>query len=271
MLVAAVFTGMRVGELCALKWPDVSLSTGVATVSRTLHRGGLNPVFGPTKNGKARVVPLSGEVVRAMEAVRAKQAEMRAFFGAGYEDHGLVFCQPHGRPLDPHNVARRHWPRMRKNAGLPEKARFHDLRHTFVSRALQAGANPKAVAQVVGHHDPSFMLRVYSHVTVDDTRQAVERLRDYLAAGEGGKSGRNGAAASSGKAATDGETVSDGKAAGDDNTANSGKAVGNGKATGKAASNRETDSGGNAGDPAGGRKRPGKGGGAKRSGGDERD
>jgi integrase len=104
----------------------------------------------------------------------------RAFYGNNYEDYDLVFCQPNGRPLDGHSLIRWHFKRWLKKAGLPETIRFHDLRHTFVSRALQAGANPRAVSEIVGHYDPGFTLKRYAHALPQDTREAVRRLELLL-------------------------------------------------------------------------------------------
>ena len=203
LFLTAVHTGMRQGELLALRWEDVDLDAGVALVRQALEKSGRKPVFTTPKNRKPRVVPLSPEVVEALKGLRVEQEIERAFFGADYEDHGLVFCQPNGRPWDGHSLTRWHLKRLVKKVNdkakeleekaraeqvplkekpvrLPENLRFHDLRHTFVSRALQAGANPRAVSEIAGHHDPGFTLRQYAHALPQDTKEAVQRLARYL-------------------------------------------------------------------------------------------
>ena len=205
VILAAVHTGMRQGELLALRWQDVDLEHGFATVCQALEKPGKNPIFTTPKNRKPRVVPLSPEVIEALGKLKVEQEIQRAFHGDDYEDHGLVFCQPNGRPLDGHSLTRWHLKRLvdevnkkakeaeekaaEEQAGatpakaavrLPEKLRFHDLRHTFVSRALQAGANPRAVSEIAGHHDPGFTLKRYAHALPQDTKEAVERLGRYL-------------------------------------------------------------------------------------------
>ena len=160
-------------------------------------------MFTTPKNRKPRVVPLSPKVVEALKQLRVEQEIERAFFGNDYEDYGLVFCQPNGRPLDGHSLTRWHLKRLVKKVNerakvleekaraegaalterpvrLPENLRFHDLRHTFVSRALQAGANPRAVSEIAGHHDPGFTLRRYAHALPQDMKEAVQRLSAYL-------------------------------------------------------------------------------------------
>lgn len=180
--LTAVKTGMRAGELCGLRWSDVDLEGGVATVRQALDRTpAWNRLFGSTKNGRSRLFPLGADVLRALRELAVDQEKERAFHGAeGYADYGLVFCQPNGRPLDPRSVSRNQWRRLKARAGLPPGLRFHDLRYTFISRALQAGANPRAVSEIVGHHYPGFTLRRYAHVGLDDAREAVEMLDEYL-------------------------------------------------------------------------------------------
>lgn len=203
LFLTAVHTGMRQGELLALRWEDVDLDAGVALVRRALEKPGKQPVFTTPKNHKPRVVPLAPEVVEALKQLRVEQEIERAFFGKDYEDYALVFAQPNGRPLDGHSLTRWHLKRLVKKVNdrakaleekakaegvalaqrpvrLPENLRFHDLRHTFVSRALQAGANPRAVSEIAGHHDPGFTLRRYAHALPQDTKEAVQRLAGYL-------------------------------------------------------------------------------------------
>src|SRR5690606_14031481 len=85
-----------------------------------------------------------------------------------------------GAPIDGSSFNKWHWGKVRKEAKLPEGTRFHDLRHTFVSRALAAGANLRAVSEMVGHHDPGFTARRYAHALQDDKKEAVRLLHQYL-------------------------------------------------------------------------------------------
>ncbi len=180
LLLTAIHTGMRLGELCGLRWEDVDLEEGIAVVRQALEKPGARPVFTSPKSRKERAVPLTPEVMEALRKLRVEQELERASCGQHYEDFGLVFCQPNGRPLDPKSLSRWHFKRWLEAAGLPKSVRLHDLRHTFVSRALAAGANPRAVSDIAGHHDPGFTLRRYAHALPDDTKEAVRRLSSYL-------------------------------------------------------------------------------------------
>lgn len=203
LFLTAVHTGMRKGGLLGLRWEDVDLDEGMAVVRQTLERSGRAPAFGTPKNRKIRVVPLSPEVIEALRQLRVDQEIGRATLGANYRDHGLVFCQIDGRPLDGRSLVRWHLKRLVRKVNekadeaekkareersapttrpvrLPANLRFHDLRHTFVSRALQAGANPRAVSEIAGHHDPGFTLKRYAHALNEDMKEAVRKLGHHL-------------------------------------------------------------------------------------------
>jgi len=180
LYVMAVHTGMRRGELFALRWSDIDFNEGVAWVRQTLLASGTNPKFGRPKNAKPRSVPLSDDVLATLRAHRVNQEIERAHFGPDYRDYDLVFCQPNGAPIDGSSFNKWHWAKVRKAAKLPERTRFHDLRHTFVSRALAAGANLRAISDMVGHHDPGFTARRYAHSIQDDQREAVRLLGQYF-------------------------------------------------------------------------------------------
>lgn len=96
-----------------------------------------------------------------------------------HTDLDLVFCQPDGKPLHLHNIVCRDFRRVTKKAGLP-RIRFHDLRHSHATDLLAHGEHPKVVQERLGHYDPAFTLRVYSHVLPGMQAQAVARLQERL-------------------------------------------------------------------------------------------
>jgi integrase len=180
LYLTALYTGMRQGELFGLRWQDIDTAAGVAWVRQTLEEPGLNPVFGTPKNRKVRAVPLVPEVADALQSLRVEQEIERSHYAQDYRDYDLVFAQQDGGPISPSSFNRWSWQPVRRKAGLPDTVRFHDLRHTFVSRALAAGANPKAVSDIVGHHDPGFTLRRYAHTLHEDRKEAARLLAEHL-------------------------------------------------------------------------------------------
>jgi integrase len=158
----AAASGMRIGELVALEWPDVHLDGQYLTVRRS-----------KTATGRRRV-ELDPATIAVLRAHRRRQAAERLAFGVGYRDHGRVFTRPGGEPLNPDAVSIQ-FKRRAARLGLPP-VRFHDLRHGWATMALEAGEHPKVVAEQLGHASVRVTLDTYSHVAPGVQRDAVARV-----------------------------------------------------------------------------------------------
>jgi integrase len=158
----AAASGMRIGELVGLDWPDVHLDGQYLMVRRS-----------KTAAGRRRV-ELDPATIAVLRAHRRRQAEERLAFGAGYRDRGRVFTRPGGEPLNPDAVSLQ-FKRRAARLGLPP-IRFHDLRHGWATMALEAGEHPKVVAEQLGHASVRVTLDTYSHVTPGLQREAVTRV-----------------------------------------------------------------------------------------------
>jgi integrase len=158
----AAASGMRIGELVGLEWPDVHLDGQYLTVRRS-----------KTATGRRRV-ELDPATIAVLRAHRRRQAEERLAFGAGYRDHGRVFTRLGGEPLNPDAVSLQ-FKRRAARLRLPP-IRFHDLRHGWATMALEAGEHPKVVAEQLGHASVRVTLDTYSHVAPGVQRGAVARV-----------------------------------------------------------------------------------------------
>jgi integrase len=156
LVTFVAFTGVRLGEALSLRWTDVDLERGTAL----LQRGSLERQS--TKTGTIRSVPLVPEVVTALRAERAWQAEHRLILGKGWADTGLVFTTALGTPVDPHN-ARRDLRALLKKAGLPTDRAWHTLRHSLATRLLNRGTPMPVVSAILGHSSIRTTVDVYGH------------------------------------------------------------------------------------------------------------
>lgn len=156
-------TGLRRGELLGLRWADVNLSEKHLTVRQQIVcvRGRLT-IQEPKTRKSTRVVPLSEDIVTALHHHRLRQAEMM-LLAKTYAPLDLVFAQRNGKPLEPRNVSKMFERRLKK-VGLP-RVRFHDIRHTFATIALEAGVPLKVVSEMLGHERISTTADVYQHVS----------------------------------------------------------------------------------------------------------
>ncbi len=163
LYVLAITAGMRFGELLGLRWQDVDLDAATLRVRRTKSTAKSGPKFTTPKNGKGRLINLTGQAVEALKAHKAAQNAERLRAGNLWQDHELVFCTHGGRPLDSHNVARTSFKPLLERAGLPD-LRFHDLRHTCATLLLSRGHHPRLVQELLGHSSVALTLDRYSHV-----------------------------------------------------------------------------------------------------------
>lgn len=172
----AVTTGLRLGELQALKWADVDLDRRRLQVRRTLAVDG-KPVFSATstKKNHNRTVWLAQAAVDALEAHRERQERQRQDGGDAWTEHGLVFTVGTGNPLDGRNLRGRQFPKLLAKAKLPDM-RIHDLRHSAASMLLADGVPVKVVSEMLGHADVSTTLRIYAHVLEGAQGQAADYM-----------------------------------------------------------------------------------------------
>lgn len=181
----ALTTGMRQGELLALRWRDVDLDAHHLQVRGTLAwRTGQGFSIGQPKTKRSRRrIDLDAEAVAALRRHKARQAEERLAAGAlwGSESHwpDLVFTSEIGGPLDARNLAQRSFNRLLKRADLPI-IRFHDLRHTAATLMLLQGINAKIVSERLGHSSVGITLDRYSHVLPSMQRDAAQVIGKAL-------------------------------------------------------------------------------------------
>ena len=162
-------TGLRRGELLGLKWEDLDLVRGEMRVRRQVARLNGEVVEAPLKTKNAyRTLPLSEDTVGVLKAQKQK---------AG--NSPWVFPSPTGGPISPDSVLHM-LHRVLKRAGLP-MVRFHDLRHTFATLALQNGVDVKTVSGMLGHFSAGFTLDTYAHVTTAAQREAARTMSGVLA------------------------------------------------------------------------------------------
>ncbi|MCZ7525752.1 MAG: site-specific integrase [Acidimicrobiia bacterium] len=176
----AALTGMRRGELVALRWADVDLDAQTVTVARSVGKGldGTH-VKEPKSDAGRRTVELDGPLVDVLRRHRQAQLERRLALGEGWRDHDLVFCEVDGSPIHPDRLSRRWTDLVRRHApGLDMPAiRFHDLRHSHCHQLLDAGVRPDVVTERLGHSSVAFTLQQYGHRWAGDQRSGLARLR----------------------------------------------------------------------------------------------
>jgi integrase len=180
LYVLAVITGMRQGELLALKWQDVDLENATIGVRRTLTKNGGRLLLGEPKTRKSRrTIRLTDAAVRALREHLARQVTQIEHLGDLYRDEGLVFASEVGTLINPTNLRKRSFARLLKRAELP-LIRFHDLRHTCATLLLSRNVHPKYVQELLGHANIAITLDTYSHMIPGMGDQVAKAMADAL-------------------------------------------------------------------------------------------
>ncbi len=180
LILVALHTGLRRGELLALRFEDVDWERDSLKVSRSVVRlPGEGFVFtAPKSKSSNRRVVLTKSALAALSRQRAIRAERRLALGTEFEDNGLVFAAQNGSPRD-QTVFYRQFKRLAAAAGVPH-ATPHMLRHTCATMHLRNGRHPAVVAQILGHSDVGTTMNIYSHVAMDLQEEAAELLEARL-------------------------------------------------------------------------------------------
>ena len=181
VLVKAL-TGLRRGELLALRWRHVDLTTGEVNVVESLERqrdGSLH-FKAPKTDKSARIVILPAIVVEELIIYRGQQIALREQLGMT-ETFELVFCEVDGAPWDPDRFSSAFAYRVKKS-GLP-RVSLQELRHSFSSMSQRAGTPLTTTSQSMGHSTTILTADRYSHAILEDFRAAADRIeRTYRAA-----------------------------------------------------------------------------------------
>lgn len=183
LFIFALTTGMRPQEYLALKWSDIDLKKGTATVRRAIvwsQKKGVGWHFDEPKTSRSRrTIPLPASTVRALMDHRRMQGEERLRVGSEWQDHGLVFTTKFGNAIDIPTLTKQWFKPALVKAELPV-FRLYDLRHTHATLLLSNGENPKVASERLGHSTIVLTLDTYSHVLPDMQEEAARRIENVL-------------------------------------------------------------------------------------------
>jgi integrase len=177
--VVALGTGLRRGELLALRWQDADLDAGVLRVERSLEQTRKGLRFKSPKSARSRRnVTLAPAVVAELRNCWKAALELRLALGQGRPpSDALVFCGWDGTPIRPTSLSDRFGIAMKK-AGLP-RITLHSLRHTHASQLIASGMDVVTVSRRLGHASAAITLNTYSHL-ITPTDRAAEIVQSAL-------------------------------------------------------------------------------------------
>lgn len=178
-ILVTVTTGLRLGEILALRWIDVELDIPELAVNRTLQRikgHGLVVKESPKTRSSRRKVALSAVTVEALRTHLIGQKKEQLLLGVLWNDNGLVFPSEDGSYWGPDAVSHQFSNLAKKNGFA---LTFHGLRHTHATHLLRAGVDFKVTSDRLGHSNIAITLDLYSHV-LEDSRQEAADIIDVV-------------------------------------------------------------------------------------------
>ncbi|MFL0269241.1 tyrosine-type recombinase/integrase [Candidatus Clostridium radicumherbarum] len=197
-VILAATTGMRLGEICGLRWSNVDLENGFIQLKEQLQEeyNKLELVPLKTASSKRKIILLE-DTLDALKSLEENQKENKNYFRDNYNKMDYVVCQNNGDPYKPTYISRNYRRVLKeykhtvtigeeiKQLSLYEildipLIRFHDLRHTHATLMLKANIHPKIAADRLGHSDTRLIMSTYSHILPDMQQQAVDALNNMI-------------------------------------------------------------------------------------------
>lgn len=186
-LLFALYTGMRRGEVLALKWSDydknektISITKALSRV-RTYNKDGnktMLTVTTPKTDTSIRTVPLIDKAVELLAEHKHKQERYMELVGDYYTDNDLIFSSSRGDYLDPGNFNRK-LNKTVKKIGIAQISP-HALRHSFATRGLEAEVSLKAMQELLGHSSITVTGDIYTHILKEQKRKEISKLNDVF-------------------------------------------------------------------------------------------
>ncbi|MGE7942210.1 tyrosine-type recombinase/integrase [Lysinibacillus xylanilyticus] len=173
------FSGMRKGEIFALKWKDIDFDTFDVRITKAVKRGEKGLYLGPTKNGKPRTIKIDEETIEILKLWQSEQEKIFAEKGINTnKKQQLVFSNIYNVLQDPNKTVQ--WLSDFLEKHSLEHITTHGLRHTHCSLLFEAGASIKEVQYRLGHNDVKTTLEIYAHVTRKTKEGTINKFTSFL-------------------------------------------------------------------------------------------
>ena len=173
-IILCFYTGIRLGELCALRWSDFDQEAGTMSIIRTVSR---TKSFQQEENRTALLIgiPKSKKSVRKIP-LPAFLLKLAGEFKMYFADENRYVLSGKNTPIDPRSYQKL-FKKVLEEAGVKDR-KFHAIRHTFATRALELGVDIKTLSEILGHSNVSITLNIYAHSLMEQKKIAIDKLNE---------------------------------------------------------------------------------------------
>lgn len=182
ILNLALLSGIRRGEMAALKWKNVNFEDGYIYIceSRVVIEGGVEHTKQPKTNAGIRRIYIPQHLIDILKEYQRRYLTNKLKLGKDFADKGYVVSKPDGNPFTPQGISNSYLRFMKRHQDEIRYLKFHGLRHTYASVLIEQGENPKTVQHNLGHADVSLTLQIYSHSYESAQKKAAETLNQTI-------------------------------------------------------------------------------------------
>ena len=171
-VLISLYTGIRLGELCALKWSDIDIPNGTLKIDKTIQRIKNTDKYASSKTKIVIDKPKSQKSIRVIPIPSFLHEKLwnqrnRYWVNAYVLSGTYMYVEP--------RIYQKHFKRVLKEANIKE-VNYHALRHTFATRAIESGIDVKTLSEILGHSNIKFTLERYVHSSEELKKQSIEKL-----------------------------------------------------------------------------------------------
>ena len=175
-IILCLFTGLRIGELCALKWEDISLTNKTIFIHSTMQRVQDTSAYAKTKTKIIITKPKSISSIRTIPIASTILKLLNKFYS---NQTGYFLTSSNYKYIEP-RIMQQYFKKVIKDLSI-EPISFHTLRHTFATRCIENGVDVKSLSEILGHSNVSITMNRYVHPSMDAKRKQIERISNLLA------------------------------------------------------------------------------------------
>ena len=172
-IIISLFTGIRIGELCALRWADINLQAQTLSIKNTLYR-----IPADDDNNRKTKLVLSSPKTSSSTRIIPLPNALIPFLYSHCSNEIFYILTGKDTPIEPSNYYVK-YQAVLKQCGI-EKHSFHALRHTFATKCIEHGFDPKSLSEILGHSDIRITLDRYVHPSMELKRKNMNRLSEVL-------------------------------------------------------------------------------------------